>query len=189
MENNNSVAFIAKIDEIHWIQGADKIEQSICIGWSSVVQKDIHEEGDLVLCIVNDAVIPEELAIKWGVKNYLRKGNRVRTVKLKGILSECILIPLNELSSNIPIEVLGTGDCMMQKLNITKYEPPINNKGQGLLGKPGRRASQANNNFHIYHKFPNAKNVPNMFNENDMVEVTRKYTELMLGMVFVRKKN
>jgi len=93
MENENSVCFIAKINKIESIKDADKIELATINGWTSVVQKEIHNVGDLILCVTTDAVIPQELADKWGVTNYLRKGSRVRTVRLKGVLSECILIP------------------------------------------------------------------------------------------------
>jgi len=31
-----------------------------------------------------------------------------------------------------------------------------------------------NPNFHIYYKFPNLKNAPEMFNEEDIVTITRK---------------
>lgn len=167
MINNNSVAFIAKIKSIAPIPNADNIELITVNRWTSTCQKGIHKEGDLVLCITTDAVIPEELAVKWGVFNYLRKGNRVRTIKLKGVYSECILISAasNELIYS------QEGDDLMEQLGIYKYEPlPIiiqDNKGK-------KHRYHQNPNFHIYHKFPNHKNVPNMFNEGDMVQVSRK---------------
>jgi hypothetical protein len=47
---------------------------------------------------------------------------------------------------------------------------------------------QDNPNFHVYYKFPNLKNVPNMFTEEDTVEITRKIhgTNARYGIV---KKN
>ena len=99
MENLNSVCFINKINKIQPIEGADKIELAQINGWTSIVQKNIHKEGDLILCITTDALIPEELANKWGVINYLRKGNRVRTIRLKSVYSECILIPLKDFGA------------------------------------------------------------------------------------------
>lgn len=164
MENNNSVCFIAKINKLSPIEGADKIELAQINGWTSVVQKNIHKEGDLILCITTDAVIPENLANTWGVTNYLRKGNRVRTVKLKGVYSECILIPQGG-------DKLKEGTCMMDFFKIYKYEPPA----IIVQEKSGRKHKYHQNpNFHIYYKFPNHKNVPNMFNEDDDVIVTRK---------------
>jgi RNA ligase (TIGR02306 family) len=178
MENNNSVAYISKINSLTPIEGADKIELATVEGWTSVVQKGIHKEGDLILCITTDAVIPQELAEKWGVLNYLRKGNRVRTVKLKSKYSECILIPLADIYPNfgntfIANGMLQYGKDLMTDLSIVKYEPPVDNKGQ-ISMVSGKKHRAPNGHFHIYHKFPNQKNVPNMFSEEDYVVITRK---------------
>lgn len=171
MENQNSVAFIAKINKISSIEGADKIQLAQIEGWTSIVQKDIHKEGDLILCITTDAVIPEKLAIKWSIDKYLRKGFRVRTIKLKGVYSECILIPLKDVFGSP--EKVKEGTDWMYILSIYKYEPPINTHiGLGTGAK--KLKYHVNPNFHVYHKFPNQKNVPNMFNEEDIVVITRK---------------
>ncbi len=173
MENQNSVCFISKINKLNLIEGADNIIQALVEGWNSIVSKNIHQEGDLVLCITTDAVIPEELATKWGVINYLRKGNRVRTVKLKGVYSECILIPLFDVPLKLSesISNLYQGRDMMDRLDINKYEPPV----VQIQDSKGRKHKYHQNpNFHIYYKFPNMKNTPNMFTEEDEVVITRK---------------
>ena len=178
MENENSICFISRIKELIPINNADKIEQCICDGWSSVVQKGIHKVDNLVLCITNDAIIPEELAIKWGVISYLRKGNRVRTIKLKGVYSECILIPIEYCN-----EKYFEGEDLEDEFGIYKYEPPAK-----LIAIPGSNKKvkfQDNREFRVYYKFPNCKNVPDMFTENDDVVVTRKYhgTNFRCGIV------
>jgi len=94
MENNNSVCFIAKINEVKAIEGADNIEQAVIGGWNTIVKKGTHHAGQLVIVATTDAVIPVELSDKFGVTNYLRKGQRVRTVKLRGVYSECLVIPI-----------------------------------------------------------------------------------------------
>ncbi len=167
MENNNSVAFIEKIIKIENIEGADRIQLATTAGWTSIVQKDIHKVGDLVLCVITNACIPQELVDKWGLINYLRKGNRVRTIKLKGVYSECILIPLSKVSG-VEAEV---GQDLMKDQGIYKYEPSI----QNIQITSGRKIKYHQNpNFHVYYKFPNQKNVPHMFNEDDDVVITRK---------------
>jgi hypothetical protein len=53
----------------------------------------------------------------------------------------------------------------------------------------GRKIKYKDNpNFHVYYKFPNFKNVPNMFTEDDVVEITRKIhgTNARYGII---KKN
>jgi hypothetical protein len=60
----------------------------------------------------------------------------------------------------------------MELLGINKYEPPVKTI---TLSSGGRKFKYHQNpNFHIYHKFPNQKNVPDMFNEDDAVVITRK---------------
>lgn len=179
MENLNSVAFIAKINEILAIDGADNIVIAKIEGWSSIVSKNTYNVGDLVLCITTDAVIPENLAVKWGVDRYLRKGNRVRTVKLKGVYSECILISSQDVNQayidiyNKKHDYLNwvLGHDAMKDFDIYKYEPPT----IVIQEKNGRKHKYHQNpNFSVYYKFPNQKNTPNMFNEDDDVVITRK---------------
>jgi RNA ligase (TIGR02306 family) len=171
MENNNSVCYVARINEIKPIEGADNIEQAIVGGWSCIVQKGLYVEGGLVVVATTDAVIPQDLSDAMNVTNYLRKGQRVRTVKLRGVYSECLIIPLRYASE----ELIGTkwdeGEDMMDVLKIYKYEPPVK---QIQLASGRKIRYQDNPNFHIYYKFPNLKNVPGMFTENDLVEITRK---------------
>ncbi len=196
MENLDSVCYINKINKIEPIEGADKIELCTVNGWTSVTQKGIHKEGDLVLCITTDAVIPESLATNWGCINYLRNKSRVRTVKLKGVYSECILIPLTDLNY---ID-LQEGVDMMHILKIFKYEPPIKevivsvpkvyfkwdkihkfsmwrsfvNYKINKLKNKFKKYYRDNVNFDKYYKFPNQKNTPHMFSDLDVVVITRK---------------
>jgi len=97
MENNNSVCFVASIGEIVPIPGADAIELALVSGWQAIVQKGQYSNGDLVVVATTDAVIPAELSDTLNVTNYLRKGGRVRTVKLRGVYSECLIIPIKHV--------------------------------------------------------------------------------------------
>lgn len=187
MENVNSCCYVAKINEVKPIEGADNIEQAIINGWSCIVKKGSHSVDDLVVVTTTDAIIPEDLAETLGVTNYLRKGNRVRTVKLKGVYSECLIIPIK-----YPKQATGyantkweEGDDLMDVLKIYKYEPPTK---QIQLASGRKIKWKDNQNFHIYYKFPNLKNVPGMFTKEDTVEITRKIhgTNARFGIV---KKN
>jgi RNA ligase (TIGR02306 family) len=182
MENSNSVCFVTRINEIKPIEGADNIEQAVVGGWNCIIQKGQYVENDLVVVATTDAVIPQELSDTMNVTNYLRKGQRVRTVKLRGVYSECLLIPLKY----IPLmENYYDGKDMMFTMNIYKYEPPAI---QIQLASGRKLKYHQNQNFGIYYKFPNIKNVNGMFNEFDEVEVTRKIhgTNARFGIV---KKN
>ena len=172
MENVNSVAYVAKIDVIMKIEGADNIEQARIGGWNCIIQKGQYNVGDLVVVATTDAVIPVTLSDDMNVTNYLRKGQRVRTVKLRGVYSECLIIPLKYAEKlTHPKAKWAEGTDMMELLGIFKYEPPVK---QITLGSGRTIRYQDNPNFIVYYKFPNQKNVPDMFNEEDDVQITRK---------------
>jgi RNA ligase (TIGR02306 family) len=167
MENLNSCCFIAKINEIKSIEGADNIELVIANGWNCITKKGEFKEGDLTVIATTDAVIPKTLSDGMNVTNYLRKGQRVRTVKLRGFYSECLIIPINF----IPKKYQYAGCDCMELLEIFKYEPPVK---QVQLSSGRKIKYKDNPNFHVYYKFPNLKNVDGMFTGDDMVEITRK---------------
>jgi RNA ligase (TIGR02306 family) len=187
MENNNSVCYMATVNEIRPIEGADNIELAVVGGWNCITQKGVQKVGDVVIIATTDAVIPEELSDEIGITNYLRKGGRVRTVKLRGTYSECLIIPDKFLHGRTTLGDWGfeEGSDCMHIFGIVKYEPPVK-MIQLANGKKIRY--QTNPNFHVYYKFPNLKNVPDMFTEDDTVEITRKIhgTNARYGIV---KKN
>lgn len=167
MENQNSVCYVARINEIKEILGADNIEQGIIGGWNCIIKKGEYKVDELVVVTTTDAVIPEDLSDKLGVTNYLRKGNRVRTVKLRGVYSECLIIPITYIQGTKRVEGV---DCM-ELLGILKYEPPVK---QIQLASGKKIKYKDNPNFQVYYKFPNLKNVKGMFTEDDIVEISRK---------------
>ena len=167
MENQNSVCYVAKINEVRAIEGADNIELVIAGGWNAITKKGEFREGSLTVIATTDAVIPEALSEKMGVANYLRKGTRVRTVKLRGVYSECLIIPVTYIRAKSIVE----GKDLMEELGITKYEPPVK---QIQLASGRKIKWRDNQNFHIYYKFPNLKNVAGLFTEEDEVQITRK---------------
>lgn len=173
MENQNSVCFIAKINEVKAIEGADNIELVVAGGWNAITKKGEFKVEDEVIIATTDAVIPEVLSEQMGVTSYLRKGGRVRTVKLRGVYSECLIIPKHYLKGKVSMgsyDLKEGSDCM-ELLGITKYEPPVK---QIQLASGRKIKWRDNQNFHIYYKFPNLKNVSGMFTEEDEVQITRK---------------
>jgi len=104
-----------------------------------------------------------------GVTNYLRKGGRVRTVKLRGVYSECLIIPTKYIPGYG--DMYKEGDDMMEKFGIFKYEPPA---VQVQLASGRKIKYHQNPNFGVYYKFPNIKNVKGIFTEEDEVQITRK---------------
>ena len=170
MENKNSVCYVARINEIKPIPGADNIEQGVIGGWNCIIKKGEYKVDDLVVVATTDAIIPQELSDEMGVTNYLRKGQRVRTVKLRRVYSECLIIPLY-YAYNLGGKSWDEGSDMMDLLKIYKYEPPA---VQVQLASGRKIRYHQNPNFHVYYKFPNMKNVPNIFTSEDDVQITRK---------------
>lgn len=167
MENNNSVCFVARVEKIEPISGADLIVLATIGGWNCVVKKGAHVIGERVIVATNDAVIPANFSAELGVASYLRNGTRVRTVKLKGVYSECLILPIDYAPHKKSYE----GADLMDDLGIYKYEPPVK---QIQLSSGKTVKYKANSNFPVYYKFPNLKNVSGMFTTEDVVQITRK---------------
>jgi RNA ligase (TIGR02306 family) len=184
MENNNSVCYVARVNEIKEIPGADNIEQGVIGGWNCIIKKGEYKVDDLVVVATTDAVIPQELSDAMNVTNYLRKGQRVRTVKLRGVYSECLIIPTH-YTGLFDSEIVE-GKDVMEVMGIFKYEPPA---VQIQLASGRKVKYHQNPNFTVYYKFPNIKNVTGMFTEEDYVQITRKIhgTNARYGIVKKRK--
>jgi RNA ligase (TIGR02306 family) len=155
-------------------------------GWQAITKKGEYEVGNKVVVATTDAVIPVELSDLMGVTGYLRKGQRVRTVKLRGVYSECLLIPFKYLAPKSLENNVSEGHDMMEILGITKYEPPVKMVEMSVGGRKFKY--HQNPNFHVYYKFPNMKNVPDLFTEEDKVSITRKLHGTNARYGIVRKK-
>jgi RNA ligase (TIGR02306 family) len=183
MENLNSVCYVGRISEIRPIEGADNIELTIVNGWHSITKKGQYKVDELVIVATTDAVIPVAISDAMGVTGYLRKGQRVRTVKLRKVYSECLILSMDILAWS---DDLSEGMDMMDILQIYKYEPPVKMVEMSVGGRKFKH--KQNSNFHIYYKFPNLKNVPELFTEEDEVTITRKLHGTNARYGIVRKK-
>ena len=184
MENINSVCYVGRIGEIRPIEGADNIEVVLVSGWQSITKKGEYKVGDKVVIATTDAVIPLSISDELGVTGYLRKGQRVRTVKLRGVYSECLIIPTKYIPGHG--DQYYEGMDMMERLGIFKYEPPVKMVEMSVGGRKFKY--HQNPNFHVYYKFPNLKNVPELFTEEDEVVITRKLHGTNARYGIVRKK-
>jgi len=95
-----------KIRQITLIEphpNADKLELVAIGGYRAVVQKGIHSVGDLILYIPDDSVFTNlDIAVLLKVDSYLtgKQKNRVKAIKLRGIVSQGIVLPLSVLRDN-----------------------------------------------------------------------------------------
>lgn len=102
-EIKRKLAEIAKIDNLTPIEGADKIEVAQIRGWKIVVQKGLHEVGDLVVYFSIDSLLPIREEFEFLRKNsYVKnsqegEGFRLKTIKLRGQVSQGLIIPIREI--------------------------------------------------------------------------------------------
>lgn len=89
------LAHVEKIASIQPIDGADRIEVATVLGWQVVVKKDEFKVGDLCIYIEIDSVLPEIEDFE-----FLRdKKFRIKTQKLRGQISQGLILPLDALNN------------------------------------------------------------------------------------------
>lgn len=96
------LATIRKISEINPIPGADAIEVATVGGWKVVVKRGEFSVGDLAVYIEIDSWVPHELApfLSKGQEPRVYNGvlgERLRTVKLRGQVSQGLLLPVEKV--------------------------------------------------------------------------------------------
>lgn len=146
------LASVRKISDLSPIEGADKIEVATIDGWKVVVAKDVgHKVGDLVIYCEIDSFLPIRPEFEFLRKSSFKKmgdqeGFRLRTIKLRGQVSQGLILPLSVLkNTEIPMittsqqewgvqyemfaedgePMVNVGDDVTELLGIVKYEPPI----------------------------------------------------------------
>lgn len=124
------MATIRKIDNVRPIEGADAIECAVVGGWTVVIKKGEYQPGDLAVYCEVDSWIPTEIAPFLSKGKEPRefegvKGERLRTVKLRGQLSQGLLLKPADVMDAKQFTLAGLGGDVSELLNIKKYEPPL----------------------------------------------------------------
>ena len=126
------MASVRRIDDIHSIPNADTIECAIVGGWKVVVKRGEFQVGDLAVYCEIDSWIPHDVAPFLSKDKEPRefngiRGERLRTVKLRGQISQGLLLQLNDLlkMKYDGSAVVEEGDDVSEMFGIQKYEPPI----------------------------------------------------------------
>jgi RNA ligase (TIGR02306 family) len=127
------LATVERIIEITPIEGADLICAYKVRGWKVVDTVNKYKVGDLVIFCEIDSFIPHELApfLSKGKepKEYLGvRGERLRTVKLRGCISQGLLLPIGVINHMDGLE----GWDVTEILNINKWEAPVNAQLAGM---------------------------------------------------------
>lgn len=132
------LATIKKVEEIRNIPDADKICSYRVDGWWVVDSVGKYKIDDLVIYCEIDSWIPTEIAPFLSKGKEPReyngvKGERLRTIKLRGQISQGLVLPIptgdnfddGRLAFEIGMGNLNEGDDVSSILNIQKYEAPI----------------------------------------------------------------
>lgn len=179
-KSERRLATVRKIDAIDPIENSDFLELATVDGWRVVVgKKEGHKVGDLVVYCETDSFLPlfEEFAFleKSSLRKMLtpegsRTGYRLRTIKLRGQISEGLIIPLREnpelyddfervwtlnIESQNINKVVREGDEVTELLKIIKWELPIH---ASLAGK-------AKGNFPSFLRKTDSERIENCFKD------------------------
>ena len=124
------LATIRKIDALRPIPDADAIECAVIGGWTCVVKKGEFKAGDLAVYCEIDSWIPHELAPFLSKGKEPRvfdgiQGERLRTMKLRGQLSQGLLLPFAIMKPFFDDILFTEGVDVSELLSIVKYEAPI----------------------------------------------------------------
>lgn len=173
------LATIKKIDEVKSIPDAEKIEAYRIGGWWVVDSKDKYKTNDLVVFLETDSWVPNALAPfltkkDRDPKEYKGvKGERLRTVKLRGQLSQGLLLPISifEWAGKDQSSLYKEDDDVTDILGILKWEATL----------PAELSGVAKGNFPSFIPKTDQNRIQNLTkeleiwnNDGSMWEVTEK---------------
>jgi RNA ligase (TIGR02306 family) len=149
------LATIRKVAEIKPIPNADAIEAVRVDGWWVVTKKGDFSVEDMCVYVEVDSWVPYELAPFLCKGKEPRefggvKGERLRTIKLRGQLSQGLILPLSVC--DMIASILFEGLDVSCPLGIQKWEKPI----------PACLAGQMKGNFPTFIRKTDQERIQNM---------------------------
>lgn len=163
------MAKVVKLDDVLPHDNADSLELAKIGGWQCVVEKGKYKKDDLVVFCEIDSWVPHELAPflskgKEPKKYNGVKGEKLRTIRLRGEISQGLVLSINEVFSDESIVNIfyennknsldspQEGLDVSQLLNIQKYEPPV----------PAQLSGQVKGNFPSLIKKTDQERIQNL---------------------------
>jgi RNA ligase (TIGR02306 family) len=154
------MATVRRIDNINPIPNADAIEVATVGGWRVVVKRGEFQTGDLAVYCEIDSFIPTTIAPFLTKPDHNPKtfegieGERLRTVRLRGQLSQGLLLSYAVLPFGSQ-GVLSEGDEVSELLGIVKWEAPV----------PAQLAGEARGMFPSFVRKTDQERVQNLSTE------------------------
>lgn len=134
------LATIRRVAELHPIEGADRIEIAVVDGWQVIAKKGEFQVGDLAIYFEIDSWVPNAVAPFLTRSGHTPKeykgveGERLRSMKMRGVLSQGLLLPLSVLVNDFPGLVEFEEDLdVTLRLGILKWEREIPANLQGRV--------------------------------------------------------
>lgn len=208
--STNYACSVVEIKEVFPIEGADKIARVVVNGNSVVVSKDV-QAGDKMLyfvsgtrlnqdyCSKNNLLDAQAMNLDTSERGFISsKQFRVKAIKLRGIVSDGMLMPLTSLLAFLEpssIKTLKVGDEFTD-INgnslCEKYIVPVKPSTQG-----GEKTPKANklkdlivdNQFRFHHETEHFVKHLDKFAPNTEIIITRKMhgSSLILSNVLINK--
>ena len=155
---------ICKVEEIFKHPNADRLSVVRIKNWFCIVGLDQYKVGDLVVFCPPDSIIPNNLIEKYNLE-YLKHNGRVGTTKLRGYLSQGLVMDLPEGN-------WYEGDDVSELLGIQKWQPP--EPKYSVSGAQQTSRKKINPNFGKYTDIENIKNYNDIFKDGDEVIISEK---------------
>lgn len=206
--SKNYVCTVIEIDKLFPIENADKIQRCVINGNDVIVSKDV-KIGDKMLyfnsgtklnvdfCKWNNLLTDKEQNNDKTKVGYIsHKQFRVKAVKLRGVISDGILLPLESLDVfNLDFKKqLNVGEEFTDINNYSvceKYFVPIRNSNPGGKApkQPKRISRLVENQFYLHGDTDNLRKNIHKINPDDIIGIHYKKhgTSIVLGNVLVKK--
>ena len=192
------LASIQRIGKVLPIEGADAIEMVMVNSWKVVSKKGEFKEGDLCVYFEIDSFLPMEKDFEFLRKSSYKKmgdleGFRLKTIKLRGQVSQGLCLPLSILEKGDEMKigiskqpwgdqlqlgpyddaiVIEEGADVTAYMCVLKYEPPI----------PAELSGKVKGSFPGFIRKTDEERIQNMTNEYDSMRDKHYYvTEKLDG--------
>ena len=139
---------IQKVVATYPIKDADFIECCQILGWQCITKKDEVKVNDIVVYFEIDSFLPIEPHFAFLGKTTTfngMQGYRLRTMKLKKVLSQGLVLPILHFPVEIQTQLSGKqeGDDVTEILKVIKYDNSI----QELDQRPGLKSGKPRGSF------------------------------------------
>lgn len=164
---------IQRIQRVSTHPNADRLDLVKVLDWTCVASRDQLRAGDLVVYFPVDTVLPEEVQKTLQGDSKVKVGERIKTVKLRGVFSQGMVVPLSDFPQ-LPAKV---GMDVSTLLGCTKHDPDLDlPKTMSFQGNAVKQYKYGNIDlaFPKYSSFTHLARSGFLFDPMDAVVVTEK---------------